>query len=232
MAVGGLTSRQHGEQLELNQATEGGDAGHHSPHRPSAQANWEIRCFGKSLWSSSSPLGCLVGLRRGQGRGVAGEAAGRGDHDVMIIALPPCDRRRLCCRGVKGPKSSVAWVTAWLSPAVSMPPDNLCTMAVWFVGEGPHLLRPLLGLPLRSKDREWGWWMSTVWRCAALRWMVRCARARQVCYHRPQCCGCGLSCGGGGLRCVHSRSLRRRRSFLAGRSPARRSNKDQGAFKP
>jgi hypothetical protein len=29
----------------------------------------------------------------------------------------------------------VAWVTARPSPAVSMPPDTLCTMAAWFVGE-------------------------------------------------------------------------------------------------
>jgi hypothetical protein len=53
---------------------------------------------------------------------------------------------------------------------VSMPPDSLCTMAAWFVGEGPHLLRPqLIGLPLRSKGKEW--------RCAVRKWMVRCARA-------------------------------------------------------
>jgi hypothetical protein len=40
-----------------------------------------------------------------------------------------------------------------------MPPDSLYTMAAWqawFVGEGPHLLRPLIGLPLRSKGKEWG----------------------------------------------------------------------------
>jgi hypothetical protein len=61
----------------------------------------------------------------------------------------------------KGSKSSVAWVTAtaWPSPAVSTPPDSLCTMAVWLVEEGraPHLLRPLaIGLPLRSKGKEKG----------------------------------------------------------------------------
>jgi hypothetical protein len=48
----------------------------------------------------------------------------------------------------------------------------------WLVGEGPHLLRPLIGLPLRSKGREWGWgWMSMGWRCAVRKWIVRCARA-------------------------------------------------------
>jgi hypothetical protein len=36
-----------------------------------------------------------------------------------------------------------------------MPPDSLCTMAAWFVGEGPHLLWHLTGLPLRSKGKEW-----------------------------------------------------------------------------
>ena len=37
-----------------------------------------------------------------------------------------------------------------------MAPDNFRVMAAWFVGEGPHLLRPLLGLSLRSKNKEWG----------------------------------------------------------------------------
>jgi hypothetical protein len=53
--------------------------------------------------------------------------------DAEILALHVHDRRRLCYRAIKGSKSSVAWVTAWPSPAVSMPPDSLCTMAVWFV---------------------------------------------------------------------------------------------------
>ena len=82
--------------------------------------------------------------------------AGEAQLDAEILALHVHDRRRLCYRAIKGSKSSVAWVTAWPSPAVSMPPDNLCTMAAWFVGEGPHLLRPLIGLPLRSKGKEWG----------------------------------------------------------------------------
>jgi hypothetical protein len=71
-----------------------------------------------------------------------------------------------------------AWVTAWPFPAVSMPPDRLCTMAAWFVGEGPHLLRPLIGLPLRIKGKEWGVVNEHVgWRYAVREWMVRCARA-------------------------------------------------------
>jgi hypothetical protein len=58
--------------------------------------------------------------------------------DAEILALHVHDRRRLCYRAIKGPKSSVAWVTARPSPAVIMPPDNLCTMAAWSVGaEGP-----------------------------------------------------------------------------------------------
>jgi hypothetical protein len=76
--------------------------------------------------------------------------------DAEVLALHVHDRRRLCYRAIKGSKSSVAWVTAWPSPAVSMPPDSLCTMAAWFAGEGPHLLRPLIGLPLRNKGKEWG----------------------------------------------------------------------------
>jgi hypothetical protein len=78
---------------------------------------------------------------------------------TMAASLPRGMReypRRLCYRAIKGSKSSVAWATAWPSPAVSMPPDSLCTVAAWFVGEGPHLLRPLIGLPLRSKGKDWG----------------------------------------------------------------------------
>jgi hypothetical protein len=46
-----------------------------------------------------------------------------------ILALHVHGRRRLCYRAIKGSKSLVAWATAWPSPAVSMPPDSLCTMA-------------------------------------------------------------------------------------------------------
>jgi hypothetical protein len=73
---------------------------------------------------------------------------------------------------IKDSKSSVAWVTAWPSPAVHMAPDNFRVMAAWFVGEGPHLLRPLLGLSLRSK--EWGAVDEHgVAVCAALGWCRR-----------------------------------------------------------
>jgi hypothetical protein len=45
--------------------------------------------------------------------------------DAETLALHVHDRRRLCYRALKDSKSSVAWVTAWPSPAVSMPPDSL-----------------------------------------------------------------------------------------------------------
>jgi hypothetical protein len=62
--------------------------------------------------------------------------------DAEILALHVHDRRRLCYRASKGSKSSVPWVTAWPSPAASMPPGSLCTMAAWVVGEGPPTHTP------------------------------------------------------------------------------------------
>jgi hypothetical protein len=70
------------------------------------------------------------------------------------------DRRRLCYRATKGSKSSVAWVTAWPSPAVSMPPDSLAVCDGGMVcrrgatpAVAPHRLATA---ELRSKGREWG----------------------------------------------------------------------------
>jgi hypothetical protein len=86
---------------------------------------------------------------------MAGEAAGCGDLGSSCARpqAPVLSRhQRLEAFGGLGHSVAVSW---WPSPAVSMPPDSLCTMAAWFVGEGPHLLRPLIGLPLRSKGKEW-----------------------------------------------------------------------------
>jgi hypothetical protein len=89
-----------------------------------------------------------------------------------VLALQVHDRIRLCCRAIRGSRSSVAWVTVWPSPAVSMALDNLHAMAAWFVGEGPHLLRPPLGLALRSKGAEGvcvdEHGVADRWQCASL----------------------------------------------------------------
>jgi hypothetical protein len=70
--------------------------------------------------------------------------------DTEILALHVHDRRRPCYRAIRGSQSSVAWVTAWPYPAVSMPPDSLCTAVAWFVGEGLSLAYCHCGARARS----------------------------------------------------------------------------------
>jgi hypothetical protein len=80
---------------------------------------------------------------------------------------------------------------------VSMPPDSLCTMAAWFVGEGPHLLRPqLIGLPLRNKGKEWGVvdGHGVAVCCAQMDGALRTCHdaVKHTIARSAQCRGCGL----------------------------------------
>ena len=114
----------------------------------------------------------------------------------------------------EGRHSHIAW-----SGPVNMSPDiNPCAVVAWLVGEGArHLLRPLIGLPLRTAGQGQGVvcvcvWMDMGWRCAVRKWVVRCARAMtrpgMPLLAVPWSRGCGLSSGGGGggVWGVHSRS--------------------------
>ena len=73
-----------------------------------------------------------------------------------LDALPVHDRRRESFRAVKNSKSAGAWVMAWPTIDCRLTNEVLSVWAAWWLGEGPGVLRPLLGRELRKDGRVKG----------------------------------------------------------------------------